>query len=151
MGETTYALLHPQDTVTAAIWNLIGPDATTLEPFTWAAAEYPGIQQNTIADAARHAYWNAMLASVTSTSYAEGLTNAHEVRTPPGPSTETWMDLANNGVGRSLSVSMLEEDFVARNRSAVKGAVSQGSLYYLDSSYGATNTKEDALLQPTDK
>ncbi len=150
IGETAYAALHAVYTAIAMANNLIGTDATTLEPFIWANSTYPGIQHNTVADAARHAYWMCLLTRYTVAGYAEGLSTQHEVSSP-GPSTETVMDLHNNLIGISIAGGHTHTSGLACCRSAVQGAVSEGDLWYLDSSYGAVNTAEDALLQPTNK
>ncbi len=51
MGETAYAALHAVYTAIALANDLIGTDVSTLEPFIWANAAYPGVQHNTVADA----------------------------------------------------------------------------------------------------
>lgn len=154
MGEAAYALAHLPYTIIAIANNLAPstypPDITTLEPFIWASSAYPGNQHNTIADAARHAYWTCLLTRYTVAGYAEGLTTQHEASNP-GPSTETVMDLHNNLMGISIEVDHTHTSGLGCCRSAVQSAVSAGILWYLDSSYGAVNTAEDALLQPTNK
>ena len=149
MGETEYAALHAVYTAIALSNDLIGTDVSTLEPFIWANAAYPGVQHNTVADAARHAYWACLLTRYTVAGYAEGLTTAHEV-SRPGPSTETVMDLHNNLMGIAIE-GRTHTSGSGCCRTAVQSAVSEGLLWYLDSSYGAENTAEDALLQPTNK
>jgi hypothetical protein len=154
LGEEAYALLHLAYTMIAIANNLAPitypPDLTTLEPYIWASSTYPGNQRNTIADAARHAYWTCLLTRYTVAGYAEGLTTQHEV-SRPGPSTETVMDLHNNLMGISIEDGHTHTPGLGCCRSAVQNAVLTGALWYLDSSYGVANTKEDALLQPTNK
>jgi hypothetical protein len=146
IGENAYALLHPIDTARALSNNLIGTTVATLEPFVWARAQYPGSQLNTRADAARHTYWNCALAVLINPGYAEGVTYQHEVSSP-GPATETIMDLNNNAAGRGIAAADL-----AGCRAGVIAVISAGSpTIYLDGSYGSTNTREDALLQPTNR
>jgi hypothetical protein len=149
MGRTAYAALHAVYTAIALANDLIGTNVKTLEPFIWANAAYPGVQHNTVADAARHAYWSCLLTRYTVAGYAEGLTTAHEVSSP-GPSTETVMDLHNNLMGIAIE-GHAHTSGLGCCRTAVRNAVSTGTLWYLDSSYGAVNTAEDALLQPTNK
>ena len=150
--ETEIMLLYPVETWTAVCHNLIGTNPATLEPSIWAAATYPGIQHNTIADAARHAYWNTLLARYCGHAYAYNLTTGHEVSglTPSTPATETCMDMKNNLVGRGLQLHTHGPDYSCC-RNAVTAAVTAGDLYYLDGSYGVQNVNEGALLQPTDK
>jgi hypothetical protein len=152
IGQDAYAALHPIDTATALYNNLIGTTTSTLEPFVWANAQYPGSQLNTIADAARHTYWNCALAVLVNPGYAEGITYEHEVSSP-GPATETIMDLNNNAAGRAVAAGLPAAN---RNlvgcRAAVISAISSGSsTIYLDGSYTSSNTQEDALLQPTNR
>lgn len=150
IGRIAYAALHPVYTAIAWANNLIGDDPSTLEPTIWANSAYPGIQHNTVADAARHAYWTCLLTRYTVAGYAEGLTTQYEVSNP-GPSTETVMDLHNNLIGISIESDHTHTSGLGCCRSAVQSAVSAGTLWYLDSSYGAVNTAEDALLKPTNK
>jgi hypothetical protein len=60
------------------------------------------------------------------------------------------MDLHNNALGRTLETHGHGTDNSCC-RQAVEKAVSDGKCLYLDSSYGAINSAEDALLQPTNK
>ncbi len=150
-GENAYALGHPFQTATAIYRNLAGLNPLTLEPFVWASTNYPGLQpQNTIADAARHAYWTCLLTRYTDASYAKGITTAHEV-SMLGPSTETVMDLHNNSIGIVISSNHTHGVDNACCQAAVVIAVNTGLLWYLDGSYGATDTNEGTLLQPTNK
>lgn len=162
-GQFVYIAQHPIDAAIAAAKNLIGPDETTLEPYTWAVATYPGADttafltrisnHNGLADAARHTYWSCLLTIYTNPGFALGLTTAHEV-TSPGPATETVMDLSNNLVGQGLGSSLVTAGSALTNascQSQVINAIQQGSTIYFDSSYGATDTSEQALLQPTNR
>jgi hypothetical protein len=54
------------------------------------------------ADAARHAYWNALMAKRTTTAFAELFGTAHESGSTNAPSA-TAMDLHNNAIGRALA------------------------------------------------
>lgn len=54
------------------------------------------------ADAFRHAYRNAMLASRLGREWTEGFTTTHECR-PDNPATAEARDLHNNEVGRSIA------------------------------------------------
>jgi hypothetical protein len=152
IGENAYALLHPIDTARALSNNLIGTTVATLEPFVWARAQYPGSQLNTRADAARHTYWNCALAVLINPGYAEGVTYQHEVSSP-GPATETIMDLNNNAAGRGVGAGLSGASATLVGcRAGVIAVISAGSpTIYLDGSYGSTNTREDALLQPTNR
>ncbi|MCF6297013.1 MAG: hypothetical protein L3J08_03370, partial [Flavobacteriaceae bacterium] len=75
---------------------------------------------NGIGDAARHAYWNCLMASDISPEFAEGFTNAHEEDTgwcpiqalcewgydnprTVNPCDEKIMDLSNNEAGRGFA------------------------------------------------
>ncbi len=60
------------------------------------------------------------------------------------------MDLHNNLMGIAIE-GHTHTSGLGCCRTAVQNAVSAGTLWYLDSSYGAVNTAEDALLQPTNK
>jgi hypothetical protein len=150
IGEVAYVASHLAFSGIAAAQNLIGTNILTLEPFVWASTNYPGMaQHNTIADAARHAYWTCLLTRYTSAGYALELTTAHEV-SKPGPSTETVMDLQNNAIGISLSYHA----HVTGNaccQAAVIAAVNAGLLSYLDGSHGASDLPEGTLLQPTNR
>jgi hypothetical protein len=155
IGEAAYALLNPIDTAIALANNLVplpGGSITTLEPFIWASAQYPGTQHNTIADAARHAYWNCTLAVLVNPGYAAGLTFQHEVSST-GPATETIMDLTNNAAGRAVAAGLAGSSRnLAGCRTGVISDIAAGtSTLYLDSSHGAANTNENALLQPTNR
>lgn len=150
IGEIAYAALHSVYTAIALSKNLIGTDASQLEPFIWANETYPGNQHNTIADAARHAYWTCLLTRYTVAGYALGLSTQHEV-SAPGPATETVMDLHNNLIGIAVEDGHTHTPGLECCRSAVQAAISSGTMWYLDSSYGRENVREDALLQPTDQ
>ena len=152
IGENAYALLNPIDTAVALNNNLIGTNASTLEPFTWALGQYPGTQHNTVADAARHTYWNCALAVIVNPGYAAGLTFQHEVSSV-GPATETIMDLTNNAAGRAVAsgLSGASRSLVGCRAGVVSAVAAGTSTIYLDSSYGSTNTSENALLQPTNR
>ncbi|MGK5090691.1 hypothetical protein WDW89_01595 [Deltaproteobacteria bacterium TL4] len=147
LGEAEFAFANPQKTYTANQHNIANVLASQ-EPEIWASQVYPGQQHNTKVDAAKHTYWSCLLTQYIDAFYSEGLTNAHEVSSP-GPGTETVMDYYNNTIGRSLVSPTATDNTFCRN--AVQSAVSNGTTLYLDSSYGAENKKEDALLQPTNK
>lgn len=146
LSDVEYAAQHPIDSAVAAYNNLIGTG--TLEPFSWASAQYPGIQHNTKADAARHAYWNCLLVRYISHAYANGIATGHENGSTV--ETETVMDLLNNSIGRGLASHTHGADNTCC-RNAVIAAVASGDLWYFDDSYGATDTTGKALLQPTNK
>jgi hypothetical protein len=159
LGEVEYALLHQVYSAIAYSQNLITqnyffPDdssTSTLEPFIWAASAYPGGQHNTIADAARHSYWNCLLARYTNAGYALGLTTAHE-KSGAGAHTETVMDLNNNLIGISEEGSHTHTTgSLDCCRQVIQAAISRGTLWYLDRSHGVENSDEDAMLQPTNK
>lgn len=149
VGESAYAAAHPVETALAAASNLVGLDVRKLEPFIWASTQYAGLQHNTVADAARHAYWACLLARIAGSEYASGLTMSHEASNG-GPATETVMDILNNQVGIDQSSHSHTNNFDCC-REEIISAVDLGFLTYLDSSHGVENVKEDALLQPTNK
>lgn len=163
IGEEEYAITHPLETSKAVFHNLLPNkfipnwSIRTLEPYIWANATFPGSQHNTKADAARHAYWTCLLYRYTSevnplggaVLYAVELTYQHEV-TGNGPCTETIMDLHNNSYGVIIAKNHVHGSDNTCCQQAVLEALNNGRLWYLDDSYGDTaNTKEDALLQPT--
>ena len=150
VGENAYAASRAAYTLVATARNLIGLNSGTLEPFVWASTNFPTLNQhNTIADAARHAYWTCLLTRYTVADYAEGISTQHEVSVP-GPSTETVMDLHNNAIGISIAYHAHGSDN-ACCQAAVISALNSGLLWYLDGSYGATDTPEATLLQPTNR
>ena len=144
-SDTEYALTHPIDTTIASYHGLT---SATGEAFTWANSTYPGSQLNTIADAARHSYWNCLLTRYVSAAYAIGVATGHEVGSTI--ETETIMDLHNNEVGRGLAGHTHGSDNTCC-RNAVIAAISAGNLWYLDSSYGSSDTAGIGLIQPTNK
>jgi len=152
----TYALDNWSTTLLLLLKNVVSSDPKNSppEPSVWAKDQYPGCQHNTLADAARHAYWTCLMTRYGDSGYALGLSTAHEV-TSPGPSTETVMDLHNNRIGVSLADhahNPVGDSEFQCCRDAVADAISEGKLWYLDGWYQkGPNSKEDRLLQPTDR
>lgn len=64
-----------------------------------AAVVFPGGQYRTRADAFRHAYWNVLLSSRISLSWATNFATAHESESS---GVDRAMDLHNNMVGRGI-------------------------------------------------
>ena len=144
-SDVEYAAKHPIDSATAVYYGVLSGD----EPSRWANETYPGSQLNTIADAARHAYWNCLLARYVSNTYATGVATGHEVGSTI--ETETIMDLHNNAIGRSLANQHTHGNDNTCCRNAVKAAVSSGLLWYLDMCHGYSDNDGIAFLQPTNK
>jgi hypothetical protein len=70
---------------------------------TWAEREFPGMSQiSTIADAYRHARWNADMCKRLGVAWATTYASAHESESS---GLERDMDLANNAVGRRVCSS----------------------------------------------
>ncbi len=140
LGETAWMALHPQYWISA--FELRD------EALAWASnnqAALGGGLHNGRADAARHAYWNAIMTFDWNAADAEGLATAHE-RTgldDGGPHNETVMDLENNADGRGLG---------GANRAALQNAVinvlNAGTLTILDD---LGNANEVGLLQPSNQ
>lgn len=142
LGRTAWIALHPQYWISA-------PQLRD-EALNWAAANWstlggsPGVH-NCRADAARHAYWNAIMTFDWNAADAEGLATAHE-RTgldDGSPHNETVMDLENNADGRGLGGA----NRVAL-QNAVIGALNAGTLTILDD---LGNANEVGLLQPSNQ
>ena len=159
VGEYEYAFVdHPGTSIVLFRHNIISNNGGNTEPSTWAAAAYPGNQgHNGKGDAARHAYWTCLMTRYGNPEYALGLSMAHEVSAQPSPSTETVMDLYNDDRGVEIARNHVHvtgqagvDDFQCC-RDAVQTAINNGTLWYLDSSWGTANQNEDALLQPTNK
>lgn len=145
VNDERYAFDHKSFSLIAAYKNLVGNGAT-LEPSIWAAKQYNTVgQHNTIADAARHAYWNCLLTRYCDKEYAKGLTYAHEVGTKDDLFIEVIMDLHNNAEGRTAVNHEHTSDNSCCQNAIIK-AVSDGVTLYLDD---IENKDKSALLQPT--
>ena len=66
---------------------------------------FPGVQRNTKADAFRHSYFHSLNTYYINFELSELLGDAHEINTPNELILEKTMDLFNNQIGRSLSLS----------------------------------------------
>ena len=156
--EANYAIANLITTMKLMGKNIVNTSGGDLEATVWAASTYPGSQTlNGVGDAARHSYWTCLMARFGSASYALGLSTAHEVSGQPSPSTENAMDLYNNARGVEIATNHahspggggVSEFQCCRN--AIQVALGNGVQWCLDSSHGASNQNEDALLQPTNK
>lgn len=103
LAEEKFCALHPIDCIKA---NSLANDA-----LAWAQAKAqqgfwsPASLHNGLGDAARHAYWNCLMATQLSADFARGLSDAHEADTDGGdPCDEKLMDDHNNKVGRNLAL-----------------------------------------------
>ena len=139
----------PPTEISWAIWNPI--DAYTAnelatEAGNWAAANYPGAQlHNGRGDAARHAYWNALMAQELGAATAEEAATAHEHTglNEGSPHNETVMDMNNNAVGRTLAAPTR-----AQMQTNVQQALDAGQLWILDK---ITNPSRRGLLINSDE
>ncbi|MEZ7892249.1 MAG: hypothetical protein QMC67_10915 [Candidatus Wallbacteria bacterium] len=153
MNEKEYVLNNLAMSFKAINLNLItSGDPSTLEPYNWAEKTYADNgPHNGIQDAARHVYWNCLLARYFGEDYAKGITDGHEVNTPSEQFAEVVMDLHNNEQGRQLS----KEHSHSSNdnnynccQEAVITAIKNGNALYFDD---LENSKNDALLLPTNE
>ena len=136
-------VLHPQYWVSAPILKD--------EAETWAsnnAATLGGGLHNGRADAARHAYWNAIMTVDWNATDAEGLSTAHEKTGLDGgnPHNETVMDMENNAHGRDIGSGESTEREELQND--VINGLNAGTLTILDD---LGNANEVGLLQPSDQ
>ena len=141
-GEMAWMAQHPQYWISA--FDLRD------EALNWAAANWSTLGgsssvHNCRADAARHAYWNAIMTFDWNAADAEGLATAHEkTGLDDGDShNETVMDLENNADGRGI-----EGTNRVALQNAVIGALNAGTLTILDD---LKNVNEVGLLQPSNQ
>jgi hypothetical protein len=121
------------------------------EALTWASnnqAALGGGLHNGRADAARHAYWNAIMTFDWNAADAEGLATAHE-RTgldDGDPHNKTVMDIENNADGRAIGGGGSTNRIQLQN--AVIWVLNAGTLTILDD---LGNANELGLLQPSNQ
>lgn len=145
--QTTWAIM--MTALHGATWVL---KINTLadEALEWAQATLGGSfsLHNGQADAARHAYWNALMrVEGYSPADAWGAGQSHE-RTnivDGGAHNESVMDLENNQTGITIGGGLTTYEAA---QAAVITALYAGNLTYLDD---LTNSGERGLLQPTNK
>lgn len=65
-------------------------------------AEFPGDQESTKADAARHCIWQGLTTESANMSFAEAMAEAHEIDSPSPIAGSKEMDLYNNNTGRQV-------------------------------------------------
>jgi hypothetical protein len=135
------------NTLKATGHKIIGFNVAELEPYKWAETVYKGNQHNTIADAARHVYWNCLLARYCDKGYANGVSYGHEVESNDADFIEVIMDLHNNQEGQRVSDHKHGDDNTCCRNATIK-TISEGTAFYLDD---VDNKSKDALLQPTNK
>lgn len=153
-NEDQWAFLH--SAAAAYIYFSLKPAAES-----WAASANstynwgdPALH-NGRADAARHAYWNVLMAmsSIVGPDLAQQAGIAHE-RTnledsANPPHNETSMDLTNNQGGLSIAASLPADASETQQQSAVVSAINAGSLVILDDL--ANIAPYPGLLQPSNK
>jgi hypothetical protein len=143
VGELAWIVLHPQYWISA--FELRD------EALAWAEDNRDllgGGLRNGRADAARHAYWNAIMTVEWNAEDAAGLSTAHE-RTgldDDNPHNESVMDLENNAHGRAIGGAGAAGRVPLQQ--AVVNALDMGVLTILDD---LRNTNEVGLLQPSDQ
>jgi hypothetical protein len=142
-GEVLWYTTHPQYYISAI--------ALKDEALAWASnnqAALGGGLHNGRADAARHAYWNAIMTFDWNAADAEGLATAHEKTglDDGGPHNETVMDMENNADGRSIGGGSSTNRIQLQN--AVISELNAGTLTILDD---LGNANEVGLLQPSDQ
>ncbi|NLB68490.1 MAG: hypothetical protein GX804_02230 [Lentisphaerae bacterium] len=142
-GETAWMALHPQYWISA--FELRD------EALNWArdnASALGGGIYNGRADAARHAYWNAIMTLNWNATDAEGLATAHEKTGLDNKMAhnETVMDIENNAVGRMIGSGSYTNLIQVQN--AVIDALNKGILTILDD---LKNVNEIGLLQPSNQ
>ena len=142
-GETAWMALHPQYWLSA--FELRD------EAINWARDNQVALGggiSNGRADAARHAYWNAIMTFRWNAADAEGLATAHEVSglSDGLPHNETVMDLENNAAGRTIGAG--GHTTLVQIQNAVTNALDQGQLVILDD---LLNANEVGLLQPSNQ
>jgi hypothetical protein len=142
-GEIAWCISHPVRSLTV--------DQLRDEAVLWAQVNLTGLGggiHNGRADAARHAYWNAIMTLDWNSEDAQGLADAHE-RTGifnGNPHNETVMDLNNNLTGRTI----VENG--ATTRVQIETEIIQlldlGDLLILDD---LNNIGRAGMLQPSNK
>jgi hypothetical protein len=141
--QLEWGLTHPIQALTAK--------ALRDEAEAWMAANIGvlGVDvRNGGADAARHAYWSAIMTIDWNAADAEGLATAHERDglNLGAPHNETVMDLENNAVGRTIGAGSTQTRDAVEN--AVISALQAGTLTILDD---ILNTEERGLLQSSNQ
>ncbi|HRT29856.1 MAG TPA: hypothetical protein P5527_08690 [Kiritimatiellia bacterium] len=142
-GEAAWMAIHPQ------YW--ISAPRLRDEALAWASnnqAALGGGVRNGRADAARHAYWNAIMTFDWNAADAEGLATAHEKTglDNGAPHNETVMDLENNADGRAIGGGGSTNRVQLQN--AVIAALNAGTLTILDD---LGNANEVGFLQPSNQ
>lgn len=142
-GEAAWYVSHPE--------HYISTFELRDEALGWAttnAATLGGGLLNGRADAARHAYWNAIMTIDWNATDAEGLATAHEKTglDDGNPHNETVMDMENNASGRGIGSGESTEREELQND--VVNALNAGALAILDD---LGNANEVGLLQPSDQ
>lgn len=100
------------------------------EAETWMELNFVGeTRHNGTGDAARHAYWNALITQDLSAATATEIGTAHEHSglLEGNPHNESVMDMHNNAVGRGLAASTR-----AQMQANVLAAIADGTLWILD-------------------
>jgi hypothetical protein len=156
-------------TATTTVFDIPPPNKyiwAILNPFTWPkvqslgeeAYEWAMINQASLgggihngrADAARHAYWNVLMASEINATDAEGASTAYERSNleEGGPHNEIIMDMENNAAGRVIAGGLPPNPSRTVSQNAVISALNGGILTILDD---LTNFNEVGLLQPSNQ
>ncbi|MDD5704866.1 MAG: hypothetical protein PHR35_03010 [Kiritimatiellae bacterium] len=143
--DVSWGLLHPNRVfVSPTVYELRD------EALAWASANETALGggiHNGRADAARHAYWNAIMTADWNVSDAEGLAEAHERSNIDNgePHNESAMDMENNAVGRTLPSGSPTR---AQLQTAVENALDAGALSILDC---LPNVNEVGLIKPSNQ
>ena len=150
-NEDQWAALHP----VAAAWIYV---SLASNAGNWAASANstnswgdPELH-NGRADAARHAYWNVLMAfsSLVGPGLAQQAGFAHERSNfeNNAPHNEIAMDLTNNQGGLAIATALPPDSSVAQQQAAVVNAITTGSLVILDT---LENSPPEGLLQPSNR
>lgn len=112
----------------------------------WARMNFPRTTLlNGTGDAARHAYWNALITQELSAATAAGIATAHEHSGLIAglPHNESVMDMHNNAIGRTLAAPTW-----AQMHANVLAAIANGTLWILDE---VDNPSDRGLLINSDE
>lgn len=99
-SEKSLALQHPMAAYSVFL------NSRTAETVTAAVFSGSATLHNDIADAFRHAFWNALNAHDIGAYLAKGFADAHE-NFPNNPDLEKSMDLINNNIGRNTALELI--------------------------------------------
>lgn len=130
-SEGAFCLRNPLNCLTEGLGQATGFGGVSLEAEEWASTNRDALGggiSSGCADAARHTYWNALLALEYSQEFAKGLTDAHEYSNIQNGCLDNAMDIHNNGVGRDIAQRLGPDATRQQIQQAVVDALKNGDL-----------------------